>query len=280
MRIKAWAKAAAGALAFALGLIACAHQDVTRACASGNVCDDFESYAPGAAPAGNWTTDLDHGEAVVDSTRAYSGAHSVRITSGGHHTAFISLQGAPLFPVAHNNLFGRMMVYLEAAPQANVHWTLIEAQGRLADTGDVAELRYGGQHPIRSNGVFVGSQLMANYETPGWYSTGHGPKSDCWHHADESVVMPEGRWVCVSWRFDGAHDRMRFALDGKPVSSLDVDGVGQGCVHQPASYPWRTPVFNRLNLGWASYQDDSQRRVWIDDVAVGATPQACPPPRG
>ncbi|MES1198350.1 MAG: hypothetical protein ABUS48_00010 [Pseudomonadota bacterium] len=278
MQKRAWAKAVGGALIFALGLIACVHQGVARGCAAGNVCDDFETYAVGAAPGGRWLTQLDQGEAIVDSTRAFSGNHSVRITSGGHRTAFIALEGAPLFPVANDNLYGRMMVFLEAAPQTNVHWTLIEAQGRIAETNDLAELRYGGQHPITSNGAFVGSQLMANYETPEWYATGHGPKTDCWHHADESVVMPTGRWVCVAWQFDGAHDRMRFSLDGQPISSLNVDGVGEGCVHQPASYPWRSPVFNRLNLGWASYQDDGDRHVWIDDVAVGSTPQPCPSP--
>jgi hypothetical protein len=246
------------------------------ACPPGALCDDFESYAAGAPPAGDWIVDLDDGAATIETARAFSGAQAVRLTSGGDRRAFIAREGAPLFPATNNTFYGRMMVFLESAPQTNVHWTMIEARGHSAQ-GDEVELRYGGQHPIfAEDGAFAGSQLMANFETPEWYGSGEGPKTDCWRHAAETDLMPTDRWACVAFAFDGARNEMRFWLDGAPVPELTVQGVGQGCVHQPADYPWRTPAFDRINLGWESYQDDPERTLWIDDVALGPEPLACP----
>ena len=73
--------------------------------------------------------------------------------------------------------------------------------------------RYGGQLPSRSGTTFVGSQLMANYDTPDSYPSADGPRSDCWQHANRSVV-PVGKWSCVEWQFDGPNNTMRIWLDG------------------------------------------------------------------
>ncbi len=169
-----------------------------------------------------------------------------------------------------------MMFRLESAPTASVHWTFLQGSGLIAGQTYHALYRYGGQHPVMNGSTFVGSQLMANYETPDSYG-GTGPGSDCWKHANKTVV-PVGSWSCAEWQFDGPNNTMRFWLDGAAVDTLTVTGTGEGCVNQPASYVWTAPTFDRLDLGWESYQHDTARTIWIDDVVVSKTKVGCPSP--
>jgi len=241
-------------------------------CARALYCDDFEGYAEGRPPAGKWTAVTTAGTVTVDGAQHRSGTKAVKFTTAGtasYQSAFIGL-GRDVLPVPGNTVYGRMMFRLEAAPAASVHWTMIQGSGVVPGQSYRAQYRYGGQHPIAA-----GNQLMANYETPGWYK-GVGPGSDCWFHSDKQVV-PVGRWACAEWQFDGATSTMRFWLDGQPVDSLTVSGVGQGCVNQPATFPWTAPVFDRLDLGWESYQADDPRTFWVDDVAISTTRIGCPP---
>ena len=62
------------------------------------------------------------------------------------------------------------------------------------------------------------------------------------------------------------------------MPSLTVAGVGQGCVNQPATppFPWTAPNFDRLDLGWESYQIDDARTIHIDDVVLSKSPIGCP----
>jgi hypothetical protein len=241
------------------------------ACATALFCDDFESYVNGQPPTGKWTAQTNTAAIAIDTAEHHSGSQAVRFTTPGtaaFQSAFIVL--GSVFPVAGNAFYGRMMFRLEAAPTASVHWTMIQGSGVIPGQSYHAQYRYGGQLPIAA-----GSQLMANYDTPDSYS-GTGPSSDCWFHAN-GIVVPVAAWSCVEWQFDGAANTMRLWLDGQPIDSLTVPGVGQGCVHQPSSYPWTSPTFDRLSLGWESYQTDDPRTFWIDDVVVSTTRIGCPP---
>ncbi|MFL5307064.1 MAG: hypothetical protein ACJ8F1_17740 [Polyangia bacterium] len=250
-------------------------------CTTAIFCDDFETYAAGQAPGGNWTKSTNLGAVAVDDTQAHSGKKSVKFTtqsSSGSKTAYIRLgnaTGKTVFPAPGNSFYGRMMFRLESAPTASVHWTLLEGSGLVPGKTYHALYRYGGQLPVTQASTFVGSQLMANYETPDSYG-GNGPSSDCWAHASK-VVVPVAKWSCVEWQFDGANNTMRLWLDGAAVPSLTVAGVGQGCVNQPATFAWTAPTFDRLDLGWESYQADDARTVYIDDVVIATTKVGCPP---
>jgi hypothetical protein len=242
-------------------------------------CDDFESATPGAAPTAPWTLNAGAGaEVTVTNERAVSGSNAVRLVAPAKAAAFLELVGAPVFPRADNAFFGRARFYFESAPtteQPSVHWTFLQASGTRADDGHHAEYRYGGQKALHdAQGAFVGNQLMANYETPDFYDGSGAPGSDCWHHARARVV-PLQRWVCVEWHFDGPNNTMELWLDGAPAEDLTVRGTGQGCVHQPATYPWTAPNFERVSLGWQGYQADETRTVYIDDVALGTERVGC-----
>jgi hypothetical protein len=247
-------------------------------CEKALFCDDFEKYAVGSAPTGTFKVQLSSGAIAIDESQHASGSKSVKFTTlakDGSKTALLKLDASQVFPVPGNVFYGRMLFRLEAAPTASVHWTLIQAGGLVAGQSYHSLYRYGGQQPVTQGGSFVGSQLMANYETPDSYS-GNGPKSDCWFHSNKRVV-PVGKWTCVEWKLDGPNNQMRMWLDGAPLPDLDVNGVGQGCVNQPASYAWTAPVFDHLDVGWESYQNDEARTLYVDDLVVSKEPIGCPP---
>jgi len=49
-------------------------------------------------------------------------------------------------------------------------------------------------------------------------------------------------------------------------------------VNQPATPPftWTAPNFDRLDLGWESYQIDGVRTIHVDDVVISKTQVGCP----
>jgi hypothetical protein len=70
---------------------------------------------------------------------------------------------------------------------------------------------------------------------------------------------------------------MRFWLDGAPIDSLTMPGLGKGCVHQAATYPWTAPTFADVALGWESYMNDEARTLYVDDVVIDTVKVGCPP---
>jgi len=257
--------------------------DDADVCRSALFCDDFEAFAAGTAPAGAWTASQNNGSVSVDVARAFRGTQSVKATtlstaeSGStYKAAFIGLTQAPVVPVPNEAVYGRMMFYLESAPTTNVHWTIVDATGNIPGQNYPATYRYGGQLPVADASGTVGSQLMANYDTTGFYQTPPlGPQTDCYQHADGKVV-PVGTWACAEWYFNGPDAQMRFWLDGAELTDLAIDETGEGCVAQDATYRWEAPTFSRLDVGWESYQEDEARSIWIDDVVISSAPIGCP----
>ena len=236
----------------------------TAGAASGNctgalICEDFEAYT--GTPGDPWKiTKNSAGNVTIDSAQHKSGSKAVKFTTTGamdYQQAYISLE--KIFPVANNAFYGRMMIYATKAANDGVHWTMIEGEGPATTQGITnAQVRYGGQHM---------QGLMANYDST-------GKTSDCWQHS--ATKMPEAKWACMEWYFDGATNTQKFWLDGQAIADLTVVEEGDGCVSQGTGGKWFYPSFTRLNLGWGSYQKDDPREVWIDDVAVGTTKIGCP----
>ena len=229
-------------------------------CAGTFVCDDFESYT--GKPGAPWAVNTNQGTVAIDTARYRSGKQSVKFSTTGVNTyqrAFIGIEGAP-FPLANNAFYGRMMIYATSAANDGVHWTMIQAEGPVAAQGITnATVRYGGQQM---------KALMANYDST-------GKKSDCWQHS--ATKMPEGVWACMQWYFDGKTNTQKFWLNGAAIDDLTVMGEGQGCIAHETNDMWYFPQsFSKAYVGWESYQKDDAREVWIDDVALGTQPIACP----
>jgi hypothetical protein len=149
-------------------------------CATALFCDGFEDDAPGQPPGPPWKAALqDSGATVtVDAVHAFGGKQAVHASApraARKRRAYFVLQRGPAFPAAAQEMYGRVMVWLDAAPvapagQPAVHWTLFQGEGRAAGDTHNAIYRFGGQHR-------GGLGLMANYETT------PPTRSDCWQHS-------------------------------------------------------------------------------------------------
>jgi hypothetical protein len=225
------------------------------------ICDDFEDDDLGAAPKSPWSTATNNGTVVVDGARARSGSRSVKVRTeaGQYKQAFFFTEGAPAFPAPGNVVYGRMMIYMDQASDDGVHWTMIQGSGPLPGQNGVTALyRYGGQWQ---------QQMMANYET-------FNLSTDCWQHSQ--TKMPTGKWACMEWRFDGPNNEMRFWLDGQEIADLHMKDKGEGCGGHDLNDMWLAPTFDKMSLGWESYQSEAAREAWIDDVVIDDEQIGCP----
>jgi hypothetical protein len=233
------------------------------ACMGKRFCEDFETYAAGAAPGSPWTKATNGGTVNVDTTRVWSGTRSVKFTTDGlaaTRQAEISMSSSSVFPVPGNHFFGRMMVFITAVPTQTTHWTNIESGGPVTDAGGFyAGTRYGGQF----------RHLMANYVTSG------GPRSDC--PQPSSVVPPEGRWACWEWEFDGPNRTTRFWLDGALIPALTVVNQTAQCVYNDLNRQWLFPSYASLTVGWEHYQTSDPVEFWVDALALDTARVGCPP---
>jgi hypothetical protein len=237
------------------------------------LCDDFEDDALGQFPGAPWQNQTGSGASVrVDGMQAFSGTRAVHVSSpaGAYRRGYFSLQnGSSIFPGAAREMFGREMLWLDATPNATVHWTIIQAEGRAANGTHDAYYRYGGQQQ-------GGAGLMANYET------NMGVSTDCYSHS--ATRMPTQAWTCVEWRFSVATNELQMWLDGRELADLHVvdrpSTAGSGCLGNSVNGQWLAPpAFTTLHLGWEQYQQHSNdTNLWVDDVVISTERVGCPIP--
>lgn len=238
------------------------------------VCDDFEAYPPGDDLAPHWRTQTIGGEVRVDGSRPFRGRQGLHVTvtasppdepkrthGGPLRAASIVKQGAPLFPLPGNAFHGRAMIWLVKMPPGGVHFSNFEAVGRTPD-GSVVKYGEGGMF----GKLMVGYTVRPHHEFD-------PPTIDCARTAPTGV--PEGRWVCAEWQFDGPRAALHYWFDGVPQTAVDVEGGGGRC-----PVPWVAPVFDELYIGWRHSQPSSiPVEMWIDDVVVGPGRIGCPAKR-
>lgn len=241
------------------------------------MCDDFEGYAAGATDLSpTWSSEVILGKVVVDASKPFKGGKSVHLTTmlspagepmrtngGPLRAATLVKQGAPLFPLPGNGMWGRAMVWVTKMPpagvQGDVHSSHIEASGKLAN-GRLA--KYG-------EGI-MGGQLLAGYtQRPAMEND--LPLVDCGPRASPGI--PEARWVCVEWQIDGAKNAMHMWFDGKLQTQVDVNGaMGGTCT-------WQAPPFDKLFLGWRHSQPSPiDTEMWMDNVVLDSKRVNCPAP--
>lgn len=242
------------------------------ACAGALYCDNFDAYTAPGNPGGKWMTSVEYsgnknGFVSVDTLHAYSGSNSVHFKAPGNASfehAFITLQGAPYFPVPDDIFYGRMMVYVTQLPGNTVHWTMIQGLGNMIpgqpDLNE-AVYRYGGQ--------INGDQLMANYDTK-------PTSSDCAQRS--TTKMPRSKWTCVEWRFDGKLKELDFWMDGTQNEALSVRQKANNtgvCQNKDWSGVWEPPTFSSIGIGFQHYQQ-GPGEMWIDDFAIDTKKLGCP----
>ena len=225
-------------------------------CPSGAHCWSFEADRVGSSPQAPWSVtpgaDLQGTQPRVEiDTRAAGESKAVHISGVGQSFATFTLATAPIDPRLRQELYGRMMAWLDGVP--GDRWLMIGAEGKPGAT-----YGYGGYGPI------VEAQ----------YSVGN---TDCYLPGSKLVAMR--RWSCIEWHFRGpttgdpSASDLELWIDGCPVPGVGVTNAAGPMCDDNQKHPWRAPSFDELHLGVQSYVPSSiPFSLWIDDVAISAGP--------
>jgi hypothetical protein len=206
-------------------------------------CDDFEMQAIGQKPTGDFSVD---DGIVVDTSKAYSGTKAIHLTTA-KPTDSTMLRFSKQFPM--NDFHGRAMLYLTRIPMAGIHWDLIDT---TSDNNVHWEI--GGMY-----GKFI---LVV----------------DPPDHGLTSNPFPTGKWFCLQWQFKYGGQGM----DNTFVAKMDgtVLDKGQFTGADSEGDKWNAGPWKNLQLGWVAYgNSDVDIELWIDDLALGDQPIACPGPK-
>ncbi len=237
------------------------------ACPTGAiVCDDFEGYAGPADVAAAWTVTASMATVAVDATKPHAGKNALHITSSGQTPqGAIARADAPLFPIAGNVYYGRLMMWLTQAPTGGVHWNNVQSAGFMPNSTQWSKYGWGGMF----------GTILAGYTirtTP----TDMQALIDC--SKPSKMSLPEKAWTCFEWEFDGAGNQMHLWLNGSLVSDADVITTGTQCVTpQPPNNIWQAPAFANVTIGWLQYQASNVAiEVWMDDLVLDTKRVGCP----
>jgi hypothetical protein len=169
---------------------------------------------------------------TVDTTRAHSGTHSVKISSGG---GFFGV------PPPTSAFYGRAWVYLDGTPGSG-HWAFIEGVSSGAQ-GAATQVRWGGN---------VGT-YDANVQTS-------GPEYEIQARADGGAIAPPAsQWMCVEFYY--GQGALQLWQDGTQILNITSTTVWQG-----GAAP-SLPAYAMVRLGYAAF-GASSIDVWFDDVAI------------
>jgi len=239
--------------------------------------DNFEAHSAGALPGAPWSeaTFQSGAQIQVDARQAFSGQQALHILTprgAQYRRGYVALHLKGPVPDAMGGMFGRAMVFLDAAPVAlagapPVHWTLMQGEGRSADD------RYNSIYRLGVEGT-DGLGLMANFETTPPVTT------DC--KQPSQLLLPVRRWTCVEWHLEVASNEMEFWLDGRKV--VHVAGrakTANACRGNDLQGEWRAPPkFDSFYIGFERYADSANDQdLWIDDVAIAKRRVGCAVPK-
>lgn len=195
---------------------------------------------PGQQPSSpEYKVELTGGTVTTDTTKFYSGKQSILIkTRGGTNYPGNNLVFSGIEKLLpSNDLHGRVMMWMANTP-GQAHWDSI--------LGSAA----GGNPTYILGGMYA--NFMSVYH-PGDLSV------------DSNTKFPTGTWACIQWQFSGK--------DGKNLHKMMLNGV---VVDKGITERWRAPTFSQLKVGYRHFNTNVAVDVWLDDLAFGDQPIACP----
>lgn len=212
------------------------------------LCDDFED---GVVDEALWSIMESNGAQIsIDQEFARHGGGSLRVSlpsADGARGGLLTRDGV-VFPVEGNHFFGR--AYFHVGPTVpQTHSSALDAHGDL----DGAPARY----RLDCNGGSFNSRYVHNPTVEQ-----HGGLR---RHGYDA---PAQQWLCIEWEFDGAHDTMRYWMDGEEVESMSV-------VPTPGEQSWVAPIFEQLEIGWRTYQAAEPADVHWDALALATFRIGC-----
>jgi hypothetical protein len=216
--------------------------------------DDFESGSLGAwqvtDPYGNPLAPGNSQYSVtVDTTRAHSGTHSLKVSNGG------LIGVAPPSP----GFYGRVWTWLGSSPGEvpnGGHWGAIIGVG-TSDSSQSTEVRMGGQFGILIDNYSTNDDIVLS--DPTFFNDG----------MDGGTKAIVGAWTCVEFYF--GKDSLRTWVNGAEITSLDVTPSTVWAHGMKA--PW-SPEYSSIRIGYANY-NAAAIDVWYDDVAIDANRICC-----
>jgi hypothetical protein len=233
--------------------------DPRCASASVAVCDDFEAAAVGGPPdSALWRVITSYADpqmnsansVVVDAVHAARGRQALHIHTTTTDPVYIQSRA---LPVANNTFWGRVLAWFDVDPgtRTNGHWAAFVGVGRKSDAGQDTEVRIGGQFDILTINYFGNDANQISSSKDGDYSDG--------------VKLPLQSWTCFEFQYKGDTHELRLFIQGKEIDQLHVTDWGQ-FGHSPI--PSWSPNYDRLRIGYQSFNADTPVDVWYDAVAI------------
>jgi len=221
--------------------------------AGAQLCDGFETAAPGDA-ASPFKFELGSGSTgVVDATKVFRGAKAVHLKTTSAQ-AFITETATFTGTTAatNNQTWGRLFIWFETKANPQSHDVFI----RLEDPGSSlssAQLHVaGGSRGQLAAEIRSGSDL-------------YKPKIVEPAPAGR-VLFPLAtpKWQCWEWHTT-PDNTLEFYIDGQLYEPMSV----------VAADKWPFPIFKKLYLGFMQFGTTPATELWIDEVALSATRVGC-----
>jgi len=216
-------------------------------------CEDFEGHAADAFPGAPWGSTVvggsgsEIGSVVVDAvTPAFSGAHSAKVVNRGSYQTFLSLTGAPVFPLAAGPLYVRVYLRLSEAMSGG-HNTYFKAGASGASSSE---------HETRVGVMY--EMLMINQPAG---DRGFLSNESYWTDQQLGAVIEPETWTCIEGAFDPASSTISVALGGTDIPDLHVTD-------------WQQDPIGALHFGFEQYAGPGTT-LWYDDIVVSTAPIGC-----
>jgi len=234
-----------------------------RCRSGGALCDDFEDGAS-TPDASKWAVLTSYSgmpstvnSVVIDGAQAHSGHRSVHVHTETGDPVYLE---ARKLPGSGNHYFVRAFAYFDVDPGARSrgHWGAVVGVGRKDTGGQDVEVRFGGQFDILVANYSPNDALQISSSRDGFY--------------DDGVKLPVRTWTCLEIEFDGAGGALHVFMEGTEIDRLHVTDWGQ-FGHSPT--PNWSPVYDRIRIGYQSWNADTPVDVWYDSIAIDVQRIGC-----
>jgi hypothetical protein len=227
------------------------------------LCDDFEDAAldttrwkPITSYSGQPSA-MNH--IAIDAMHAGRGARALHVHTETNDPVYIETLA---LPHSGNTFFGRVLAYFDADPGARTrgHWGAFVGVGKkaAAQNAQDIEVRIGGQFDILVVNYSPTDALQTSASRDGVY--------------DDGTRLPIQTWTCFEFEFDGDHNELRVWMDGAELDRLHVTDWNQFGHGQQLDW---SPTYDRLRIGYQSWNADTPIDVWYDAVAVDTQRIGC-----
>jgi hypothetical protein len=227
------------------------------------LCDDFEDGAS-TPDASKWAVLTSYSgmpstvnSIVVDGTQSHDGHRAAHVHTTTGDPVYLE---ARKLPGTGNHFFVRAFAYFDVDPGAKSrgHWGAVVGVGKKAGGTQDVEVRFGGQFDILVANYSPNDALQISSSKDGFY--------------DDGMKLPVQKWTCLEVELDGAGNSLRVFMDGAEIERLHVTDWGQ-FGHQPT--PDWAPVYDRIRIGYQSWNADTPVDVWYDSIAIDVQRIGC-----